>query len=343
MDVGKFDEGSELKKIKIDAKDRKIISLLSINSRMPLTKIASKVKLSRDSINYRIDRLIRHEVILKFYPIISLRRFGFSMFHLYVLMDETKSEQKTQLINHLKKSPNVISLIEYSDRWDFEIVVAAKNLKQFDALITELVSIYPDLIVEKDKYQVIKSYYFNPIPHELLQYKDAYYEKYDDTMVEVDQTDLKILEILSENCRLSTYDISSKINISPDAVGYRIKNLLKKDVIKKFTIIANLTQLDYHWYTFAMQVKVLDKQQEAKLISFIQYNPLIIRALKVLGTWDLIFYIVARNPKDFHSTIKDIKNKFANITINYQTWVGYKEHFFNPLPKVVCKNEKPFK
>lgn len=334
---GKFNEEVEYAKINIDLKDRKILSLLSINSRTPLTEIAKKVKLSRDTVNYRINRLIKNKVILRFYPIISLKKFGYSLFHVFMLLDETKKEQRQQFINHLKKSQYTISLIEYSDRWDFEIVIAAKNLKQFDVLITSLISAYPNLIVEKDKYQVIKSYHFNPLPKGYLAYEDIYYEKEDDVIVEIDQIDKNILGLLCEDCRASTYEMSSKLNISPDTISYRIKNLIKKDIIKKFTILVNLSLLNYHWYTFAAQIKVLGQEQESKLITYVKYNPQIIRAMKVLGTWDIVMYIVATNPRDFHSTIKEIKNNFANIILNYQSWGGYKEHFFIPFPRIVCE------
>lgn len=338
MESGKFDEGEETVNLKIDIKDKKILSLLSTDSRMPLTQIAKKVNLSRDSINYRINRMIKNKVILGFYPIISLKRFGFSMFHLFIILDESRIEQREQFINHLRKSPYIMSLIEYSDRWDFEVIIAVQNLKEFDTLITELISSYPNLIVEKDKYQVIKSYHFNPLPKGFLEYEDIYYEKEDDSIVEVEPIDIKIMGLLCQDSRVSTYDIASKLSISPDAVGYRIKNLMKKDVIKKFTVLVNLTKLGYHWYTFATQVKLLDKQNENKLISLVKYNPNIIRAMKMQGTFDIMMYIAVESPRDFHLTIKNIKNEFANIITNYQTWVGFKEHFFIPFPSIVAEN-----
>ena len=52
------------KKIKIDAKDRKILSILSSNARIPLTRLSKKVALSRDAVSYRI-KTMRKKALFK--------------------------------------------------------------------------------------------------------------------------------------------------------------------------------------------------------------------------------------------------------------------------------------
>ena len=44
--------------IKIDVKDRKIMSILAQDSRAPLSKISKTVLLSRDAVDYRIKKHI---------------------------------------------------------------------------------------------------------------------------------------------------------------------------------------------------------------------------------------------------------------------------------------------
>ncbi|GAG48377.1 unnamed protein product, partial [marine sediment metagenome] len=44
----------ETRQIKLDIKDKKILALLSVNCRIPLTQLSKKVALSRDAVNYRI-------------------------------------------------------------------------------------------------------------------------------------------------------------------------------------------------------------------------------------------------------------------------------------------------
>ncbi|KKK72133.1 hypothetical protein LCGC14_2906940 [marine sediment metagenome] len=56
----------------------------------------------------------------------------------------------------------------------------------------------------------------------------------------MDIVDLKILELLKENSRMSFNDISQKVGKTEATVRRRVKKLTEEDVIKKFTIEYNV-------------------------------------------------------------------------------------------------------
>ena len=145
IEKGRFDYGAEYKKIKLDVKDKKILAILSTNSRMPLTQIARKTGLSRDAVDYRINRLIKEEIIIRFFPNINYEVLGLYIFHIFFLVDEKDPEEKIKFIEYIKSHPNVFSLIEYTDNWDFEVSIIAKNLIEFDTTILQICSKFPDL------------------------------------------------------------------------------------------------------------------------------------------------------------------------------------------------------
>jgi len=60
--------------------------------------------------------------------------------------------------------------------------------------------------------------------------------------LELNEIDQQIIDILRENSRLSYGAIGKKIGLSEAAVRKRIKNLIKTDIIKKFTIEVNVSQ-----------------------------------------------------------------------------------------------------
>ena len=55
----------------------------------------------------------------------------------------------------------------------------------------------------------------------------------------MDVTDVKILELLQENSRVSISEISKKVNMSLSAVSERLKKLESTDIIEKYTVILN--------------------------------------------------------------------------------------------------------
>ena len=346
---GRIAETLRLADIKLDLKDKKILSMLSDNSRTPLNSIAKKVRLSRDAIDYRIKRLVKEGVIMQFFPIVNLEKFGYETFHIFFLIDEMDKKQQDEFLLFLKSNPNVKNIIEYSDRWDFEVVLVARNLREFNDIVSQITSRFPELIFEKEMMQVIKGYSSIHLP--LKFYEQSIYEfepeKLNEKEIKLDEIDLKILEILCENCRISSVKIAEKVDLTADAVNYRIKKMLDGNVIRKFTILVNLSALNFHWYTFSLAMKTFTQQYDNKFKHFVTTHPYILRAVKTLGVWDFLLYVVADNPRHFHSTVKEIKTYFSDIIRNHQTLLAYVEHLYVPLPKAVrltnnIKNYKKF-
>ncbi|MBU1202181.1 MAG: AsnC family transcriptional regulator [Nanoarchaeota archaeon] len=339
---GRFDYGIEDNTVKIDLKDKKILSYLEKNSRIPLTQIAKKVKLSRDGVSYRINRLVKEGIILKFFPNINYEKLGLYMFHVFFLVDEKDPKKKLEMIEYLKAHPNIFSLIEYTDTWDFEISIIARDLIEFDRIMLEICAAFPETILEKSKLELIRRFNSSHVPpliHEQGNHTlESVFKR--DEIVKIDLIDYKILELLCEDARISAYAIGEKLNISSDTVSYRIKNLEKKKIIKNFTILVNLSKMKYQWYTYSMEMKMFDLKKEKKFEEFLNQNLNIIRSAKTLGGWDLLLYLVVDNQRHFHLMIKDIKNVFSDVVKKYSTWVAYKEHIFDPLPDAIYKNIK---
>lgn len=341
--LGRIDESQRKKKIKLDQKDRQIISYLSEDSRIPLTQLRKSVKLSRDSIKYRIKRLIKNNVLVNFFPIINLKRFGFFTFHTFFLIDERNQEKTEEFIDYLISLPFVKNIIEYSDIWDLEIVTVAKNVWDYDQKINQITSKYPEMILEKEKMQVIKGYNSIHLPNKFYDNLNIRYNASERSShnIRLDKTDIQILSQLCEEGRAQYHDIALSTNLTPEAVKYRVKKMYDANVIRKYSCQVNLSNIGYHWFTFMMQAKTFNNEWDRKVKKFVMSHPYIIRAVKTLGRWDFLFYIVAENPRQFHNTAKEIKQEFSDIIRKHDTLLTYKEYYFNPLPEYVVKDFKP--
>jgi DNA-binding Lrp family transcriptional regulator len=58
-------------------------------------------------------------------------------------------------------------------------------------------------------------------------------------MVELDETDVAILRLLSQDSRRSYNEMASEVDLSPPAVSDRINRLRERDIIRRFTIDVN--------------------------------------------------------------------------------------------------------
>ena len=322
------------KKVKLDVRDRNILSILSDNCRTPITHIAKAVRLSRDAVAYRIKRLEKKGIIKAFIPLLNLKALGFNKYHTFLLLDEKKKNRQKELIDFLKRHPSTRSVIEYSSRWDLELVSVARNVQEFDRMINEIMSQFSDVVHDNNKVLVIKNYYSVHLPyHFYMDFREPW-PNIPSTFLgqEFDDHDLKIVEELTLNARESLYNIGESVGLSPDAVGYRIARMKERGIILRFTIIVDLTRIGYNWYAFIIKTDSLFGEIEKRFIEFTSRNPYIIRSVKTLGDMDLMLYIVTDSTHSFHNCVKDVKHEFGNIIKEYRIFPAFKEHIYIPFP-----------
>lgn len=329
----RIDSEFEGKKAKIDVKDKKILELLSENSRMGVAEIAKRVSLKRETVSYKIKRMQDLGVIIKFFPEIDFKKINYGLYHIFLLIDETNKQRQKEFIDALKHHPNITDVMEYSDTWDLEIRMISRDIEEFDSIITDVMAQFSDIITERSKLAVINTYQSILFPYSF--FKETKIKRKEHEAHKIDERDIEILTILAKNSRQSTYEIAKKVKLSADTIGLRIKKLVKSGIISKFTILPNLSLLGYSWHTFAIQMNVFDKKCELKFKTFVNEHPYIIKAVKTLGDWDALLYIISESPKEFHKTIKQIKTEFSNYIRSYDTFVAYKEYAHNALPKML--------
>ncbi|MBT4351764.1 Lrp/AsnC family transcriptional regulator [archaeon] len=334
--LGRIDENLVEKRKKLDIKDKKILCYLSEDCRIPLTHLKKEIQLSRDGINYRIKNMLKQKLIIQFIPRINFRSLNYYDFHVFFNIHEKNIDEKKEFINYLKSKNYVRKIMEYSGRYSIEIVILAQNIVEFDKYISDLSD--NSIIAQKEKMQIIKGYISSHLPKQIFNdVKLRQIRKYKPFEIQkIDSKDMKILKILSYDARIPYYNIAQKINLSGEATKYRIEKL-KKNTIRKFSCLVNLSMMNYHWFTVLIKTKKFNSDYEKKLRKIIEYNPNILKVVKTLGSWDFILYIVANNHRHFHETMKEIIHELSETISNYETLLAYKEHMYNPMPQIISK------
>lgn len=124
----------------------------------------------------------------------------------------------------------------------------------------------------------------------------------------MDELDLKIIAKISLNSRASYKEIAKDVNISDVAVHKRIKNLQKKGVIKKFTVITDQKKLGKNTTAMIMiRCNVGSAPEIARKISQI---PDITEVYTTIGEYDIVAKI---RTKDLE-TLKNLVEKKLRMT-----------------------------
>lgn len=319
---------SEIPAQRIDAIDRKILLALAIDGRRTSSVIGKDVRRSRDAVSYRITAMQKRGIIAGFVPVVDMRALGYQTFQVFLLTDERKPKQ--ELFDHLVDHPNTLSMMVYTDTWDVCWTLVAKDIQEFDAIMTLLLTEHQDIVSEKEYHAVINNYIDTHVPHasEVMPPRK-------EGSVEIDDIDRMLLALLCRDARRSTYELGRLLDCSPDTVGKRMRRLREGGVISSFTVLPDIAALGRTWYTYVMRFKRFGPSDEKKLRTFAAQNPQIINACKIFGTWDVQLTIVPDSLQSYHETIKALKKLFADTILAHQTWLANQEVFFTALPKVI--------
>src|SRR3989344_5883002 len=227
--------------------DKRLLYELDKNARVPLSVIAKKLRVSKQVLLYRFERLQKEGYVTGFYTEINPAKLGLTMYLIYFKFQHLENEQK--LIEHLNKHPRVSYNVATQGRWDHSISIFARDIYDFkesyDAVMTpfekyvrqKLVTIMTNFSYQRAAYflgkreqekEVIMS---GPMSHETL-----------------DDIDKKLLMILSEHARLPLVEITDKLCLAPNTVKCRMRQLESKGIVMGYRPMINHNKLGKKHY-----------------------------------------------------------------------------------------------
>jgi DNA-binding Lrp family transcriptional regulator len=105
-------------------------------------------------------------------------------------------------------------------------------------------------------------------------------------LLPIDQTDIKILCELLENARMSNSEIANRLNITEATVRRRIKNLVEKGIIMKFSIHINYKLIENTVKAY-IQVKAATDKLDVIVKKILDHNR-VVACYRVTGEYDLL-------------------------------------------------------
>ena len=130
-------------------------------------------------------------------------------------------------------------------------------------------------------------------------------------MAKVDNLDLKILSELSDDAAISIPTLSKKIDVNTSVVYSRIKRLLKRKMIERYTIEINDKELGYTVKSFT-GINIDSKQRDNVINGLFEING--VREIsEVTGRFDILVTMHAKNLAEMHRLISEGIGKIQGI------------------------------
>ena len=140
----KFDVAGLGRKVETDDLDFRILKLLAQNARIPTIEIAKKLNSTAITINNRIKKLTKLNVIQGFRVKIDFSKLGYQWFKADIkLMDYKK---RGQIINYIMMNPHLFALNKTAGYADLELDFFVDNVNQLFQILKDLRAKFPNTI-----------------------------------------------------------------------------------------------------------------------------------------------------------------------------------------------------
>jgi Lrp/AsnC family transcriptional regulator, leucine-responsive regulatory protein len=90
-----------------DNKDRKILLELDINSRQSYASIGKKLKISKEVVLYRVNKLVEEKIITNFTCIIDYSQLGIISLRTFLKLKNLEQNLLQNIIDYLKDIPQI--------------------------------------------------------------------------------------------------------------------------------------------------------------------------------------------------------------------------------------------
>ncbi len=312
--------------IKLDKVDRKILTELDKNCRIPLTVLARKVRKSRQSVEYRINQLINKKIISSFNANINPHKIGFKLCKIYLQL-KNKKEEKEKLIKFIQNSGKVNWLGECDGVWDLIFSLYVKKDYDFFIFRNDILTRFEKIIINEksdiiiDIQQYPKMYFTEEISIPTLLAGDVINNK-------LDEIDKKILKIVSQNARESIVEIAEKTNVTPIMVRTRLKRFEKSGIINQYRIGINLDKLGLELYKTILHLQKYSKEDQERLFQSVSKISNIQYFIRNITQIELEF--VVEDYHEYNKIVDKLKTEFSEVIRNVES-VIMKSDIWVPL------------
>ena len=137
----------DIEKVAIDNIDKKILSQLAKNSRIPLVELAKIVKLTPNAVKERIKMLEKNGIILGYRIFLNYQLLGFLHYRVFLHLENVEEVEK-KIIQFLKYYKTCVSITKTIGYCELEFRAICENVDEFYRLMEELRNKFSDYIKE---------------------------------------------------------------------------------------------------------------------------------------------------------------------------------------------------
>jgi len=328
---------------KLDLIDRKILLELDTDARASLSEVGKKLKIGKNNVQYRLQRMMNDGVIKKYSTMISNAKLGYLLGKFYLQLSGFDEKSEAEFYEYLFKDKRIIWIAKCEGRWDLMLGMYAEDIAQLNDFKWDLFRRYEKYINSYDAVFTVdaqlsqRSYLVHKNRKEVVP-KKKISEYIGRGRVELDALDKEILLAISNDARFSYMELGKKLGANPKTVQKRIKSMEDAGIITGYVVFPNLKVIGVGFY----KVCIYLMDYHLKYKGFVEYClqlPNVVHVIETLGPWDVELEMETESVEEFYDIVKEIRNKFSDIIKKTEFVIITDEARLELVPQILLEKE----
>lgn len=316
--------------MELNEKDMKLLAYLYHSHREPLTKIAKETGLTREQVEYKIDKFVKEGLIKKFMTMFNPGVFGYGTYAFILLKFEKYSSMKN-FAKKLEGNKNCMSWGKCYGKYDIFMNLIFKNEKEIQEYLAFLLNESNEI----GDYALVRPYFaeYHPLKWFKDYKKDPYPLTYNETKeTKLDKNEIEIMKMLEKDGRVRLIDIASKLGMSSELVLYKIRKLQKDKVILGSKIHFDMKKLGYNYSGFFINVRNLSVKTREKIINFCRKHPLVNAVTLSITQPNCFIQLFHKDEDELKRAVEEVREILKDEIADFEIILLNEEDKINTLP-----------
>ena len=142
--------------VNIDDTDRSILRYVMVDPRTTIADMARELGVQRDTVKYRLERMEKRGLIMKYHTIVDPEKLGLGVFmQVLVKTAPVPKEELGIFIEKVVEHKHVTHVSRLVGKHDYLLQMAATDIVDFDTALDQIKAMQPGVIAEIELSNII--------------------------------------------------------------------------------------------------------------------------------------------------------------------------------------------
>lgn len=317
--------------------DKKILSLLDSDCRLPINDTAEIIGLSRQTVTKQLENINNSEYIYGKLVVFDSGVLGYNWYRLLIRLLNITKDQKRELIDYLRENNKVAWLGEVGGRWDIVVNFACKSPADFRDISESLAIKYGQYIKETEVliYVNIHDYSRIYLNQSVVRRREFFHKMEKNDNFFLDDLDKKILTFIGSKADYNYLEIAEICKVSRNTIKNRIKKFEENKLILGNRAFLNLEKTGFQSNMLFLEINSLNRERETELHLYLKVLPEVTFVVEHIGKWRLGIEVETSSADEFQKFLINLRSNFSDLISDYETFPLLKDHIINYLPQGV--------